>query len=100
MTIEITLAGTAHVNAAKCVFVPSDSPDIAEVAAGTLTESLTFGSALTSDGPYLYCSTLSAANAAVTIAVVATEEMGNDVEDLDPVTLTVYSEPGAPIIDR
>ena len=100
MTIEVELDGTNAPGAAQCVFVDSDSPSQDDVDTGTTIASLTFGSALTLDGPYLYCSTLSAANAVVTIAATATVSKGNDVTALSPVALTVYSEPGAPTISR
>ena len=97
MSIELELSGTG---AAACVLVDSADADDAAAAAiapGTHAVQVTFTDALTLDGPYMYCSTLSTS---VTIAATASDKQGNDVTDFAPVTLTVYSEPGAPVITR
>lgn len=91
MTAVITLTGT------KCVLLDTA---LASVGTGNLSKTVTFDAAgsLTADGPYLYCSALTAAD--VTIRAAAGLDKGNAVTPLTALALTAYAVPDAPLISR
>ena len=91
MTAVVSLTGTA------CVLLDTAT---SAINTGALSKTVMFDStgSLTADGPYLYCSALTAGG--VTIASTAGLDKGNAVTAFAAVALTSYAVPAAPSIVR
>jgi hypothetical protein len=101
MSGTIDLDGGAA-NADGCVFVSSNAPNGTDISAATLSWPVTFATdgSLTADGPYLYCSALTAGGATISASITTANLKGNAMTNLAAVPLTAYAVPDPPTAVR